>query len=186
MNKEALLLVDFQMDYFENGNMELPHANEAIENAKRALISARRREIPVYHIVQESIHQGATFLLPNTKGMEIHANVTPIENENIYKKHFPNSFRGTDLLNDLKSQEITELTIIGMMTNTCVDSTVRAAFDHEFTVTLLEDSCAAQKVHTESIEIPAEIVHKSFAYWLKMGFASVITTNEWIDSPQNQ
>lgn len=180
MSKTAILLVDFQMDYFANGAMALPHCDEAIEKAGKALAFARESEIPVYQVYHESVHPGAFFMLPGTAGMEIHEKVKPLDSEKLYKKHFTNSFRETGLLEDLQASGVTDLVVMGMMTNLCIDSTVRAAFDFGFNVTLLEDCCAAQVVKTEDTEISAEVVHKTYIHWLGAAFAKVTNADEWI------
>ncbi len=49
--------------------------------------------------------------MPNTKGVQIHENVKPLENEIIIEKNFPNSFLKTNLENELKKQNIKELVL---------------------------------------------------------------------------
>lgn len=180
MSKTAVVLIDFQMDYFAKGAMELPRAGEAVVKAQKVLAAAREKGMPVYHIYHESVHEGAFFMLPGTAGMEIHPDVAPRESEKRYKKHFTNSFRETALLEDLRSEGITDLVILGMMTNLCVDSAVRAAADFGFAVTVPEDCCAAQAVVTDHTAISAEAVHTAYIYWLGAAFAKIVTADEWI------
>jgi nicotinamidase-related amidase len=55
--------------------------------------------------------------LPNTFGVEIHSLVQPLASEKVIQKHFPNSFRETELLSYLQACSIQQLVIIGMMTH---------------------------------------------------------------------
>jgi nicotinamidase-related amidase len=99
----CLILVDLQNDYFIGGNMELINIGQAAENAQRLLEKFRGKNLPVVHIQQISARPGATFFLPNTKGVEINDMVSPVGNERIVKKNYPNSFRETDLFKILKN-----------------------------------------------------------------------------------
>jgi len=62
-----------------------------------------------------SIHPGATFFLPDTRGIEIHVTLQPIETEMVFHKHFPNSFRETGLEECLQDLGIRQLVLCGMM-----------------------------------------------------------------------
>ena len=178
--KTLLVLIDIQNDYFSNGNMELSGSIEASLQAGKALKSFRDKGLPVVHVQHFSSRPGATFLLPDTQGSEIHKNVNPFPDETIIQKNFPNSFRDTVLLEHLKLQNISRLAICGMMTHMCVDSTVRAAFDHGFICTVLSDACATRSLTYQDIEIPAEHVHGAFLAALSQVFATVSTVDDFL------
>ena len=93
--KQALILIDIQNDYFEGGAMSLVGSEKASENAKKILDKFRADGLPVIHIQHIATRPDATFFLPYTKGAEIHVNVTPLYEEKVIVKHFPNSFRDT-------------------------------------------------------------------------------------------
>src|ERR1039458_8935722 len=129
---QALLLVDIQNDYFPGGAMELVGSPEAGLRAGTLLQAFRRAGRPIIHIQHTAARPGATFFLPGTPGVEIHASVTPLPGEPVFQKHFPNSFWETPLRSHLRSLGITKLAVAGMMTHMCIDTTVRAAFDLGF------------------------------------------------------
>ena len=83
--------------------------------------------------------------MPDTRGAEIHKNVKPKKQEKVITKHYPNSFKDTELLNYLRNLKIKELVICGMMTHMCVDSTIRTAKDLEFNSILIGDACATKR-----------------------------------------
>ena len=124
--KTALLLIDFQNDYFEGGKIELVNPLKAVENASILLRDFREKDLKIIHIQHHSVRPDATFFIPGTQGAKIHSKVQPIKNELVITKNFPNSFRETDLLQNLKEKDIKKLVISGMMTHMCVDATVRA------------------------------------------------------------
>lgn len=126
--KTALLLVDIQNDYFPNGKMELRNAVEASEYARQLLQYFRQTNQPIFHIQHVSFGDHATFFLPNTEGVHIHESVRPLQNETVILKHYPNSFRETNLLQKLQKLKIERIIICGMMTHMCIDATVRVSF----------------------------------------------------------
>lgn len=158
----ALLIIDMQNDYFPGGVMELDGSLVASENARLLLEGARRKGIPIYHVQHLSARPSATFFLPGTHGVEIHAHVRPLPGETVVQKQFPNSFRQTPLLEALHRDGITHLVVAGMMTHMCVDATVRAAFDLGFQCTLAHDACAARSLALGEVLVSAHQVHVAF------------------------
>lgn len=169
----ALLIIDMQNDYFPGGNMELVGSIEASLKAQQLLMAFRARKLPVVHIRHLSVRPGATFFLPDTEGAEIHRNVAPSEDEVVLRKHFPNSFRDTPLLEHLRNRDATGLVIAGMMTHMCVDSTTRAAFDLGFECFLAHDACATRSLSFAGTTVSAAEVHVSFLAALNGLFAKV-------------
>ena len=174
----ALLLVDIQNDYFSGGTMELVGSLQAGEQAGKLLRAFRRRGLPVIHIQHVSKRPGATFFLPGTVGMRIHASVVPAEGETVFQKHYPNSFRDTLLLEHLRSLQITQLAIAGMMTHMCIDTTVRAAFDLGFQCQLAHDACATRSLSFGGVTVSADHVQATFLAALSGTFAQVQSADE--------
>jgi nicotinamidase-related amidase len=181
----ALVLVDMQQDYFPNGRMEVFGATEASLNARKLLDFFREKNLPVVHIQHIAARAGATFLLPNTEGINIHDNVKPRSHEAVIKKHFPNSFRDTDLEEHLRAKGIKELVICGMMSHMCIDTTVRAAFDKGYTCMVAHDACATRNMVFKGVDIPAKHVHGAFMAALSAVFAKVLSAEEIIGMLQN-
>lgn len=162
MENTALLIIDVQNDYFQGGKMTLVKAEEAGINTKKVLEFFRKNDLPVIHIMHISTNEGATFFLPETSGAEINAVVAPQVEEKVIVKHFPNSFRETDLLEYLQSRNIKNLVITGMMTDVCVESTTRAAFDFGFSNTIVGDATATRDRELNGKTVKAEEVQRSF------------------------
>lgn len=177
---KALLIIDIQNDYFENGAMELVGAEQASEKAKLILEKFRNEKSPIIHIQHIAEGTGATFFLPDTKGAEIHNDLKPQKNEKVIVKHYPNSFRETELLAYLKAQNISEIVICGMMTHMCVDTTTRAAYDHGFTCTLIGDACATKDLEFGTMKVDSNEVQISYLAALHGTFANVIFTQQYL------
>ena len=152
--KTALLLIDIQNDYFPGGKMALEGTQQASDNAAALLSTFRRLQLPVIHIQHIATHAGATFFVPDTEGANIHKSVAPLGNETVIRKHYPNSFRQTGLLEHLKEHQISRLVIAGMMTHMCIDTTTRAACDLELPLQLAHDACATKALSFGGVKCP--------------------------------
>jgi nicotinamidase-related amidase len=118
----------------------------------------------------------ATFMRPGTAGVEIHPLVAPAEGEAVLEKSEPNSFVGTSLESELRGNDVDDLVVVGMMTSMCVDSTVRAAAEMGFAVTVVHDACAAPDLEFAGEAVPGRSVHAAFIAALGDGFATVVGT----------
>ncbi len=179
--KTALVIIDIQNDYFDGGTMALVGSEKASSNAKLVMEQFRNDNLPVIHIQHIATRPTASFFLPNTKGVEIHDNVKPLASEKVIVKHYPNSFRDTDLLEYLKAEQITDLVICGMMSHMCIDATVRAAKDHGFNIILIGDACATKDQEINGEIVKAADVQKSFLAALSYFYATVKTTSGYLD-----
>lgn len=182
MMNTALLLIDIQNDYFPNGRMPLERSTEACQKAQEVLQVYRAKNLPIVHIQHVSTRPDAVHFLPCTKGVEIHANVSPVKNETVIKKHYPNSFKDTGLLNYLTKLQINNLIVAGMMTHLCIDATVRAAYDLGFSCTVLSDACATKNLEFNNMLIPAQTVHHAFLAALQPMYADVISVKEFLNT----
>lgn len=172
---QGLLIVDIQNDYFDGGSMQLVGMEQAAENAAAVLAQFREKECPVFHVQHLSVRPGSTFFVPGTDGVEINQQVAPIEGECLVQKHYPNSFRDTDLLDQVRASKVEALTIVGAMSHMCIDATTRAAFDFGFNCTVLQDACATRDLEFQGEKVQAGDVHASFMAALSAPYANVIS-----------
>ena len=177
--KPGLILVDIQYDYFPGGAMELVGIRQAVLKAKELLSLFRDNNWPTYHIKHISIQKNATFFLPDTPGVEIYDDIRPLADERVISKHYPNSFRETGLLEELKKDRIKQLIICGAMSHMCIDATTRAAFDLGFNCVVIQDACATRDLEFGGTTISAELVHGSFMAALGSVYANVLSFNEY-------
>jgi nicotinamidase-related amidase len=176
----ALLMLELQNDYFPNGRIPLDKSLEACARAETVLHACRNKKMPVIHVQHVSTQPDATYFLPCTKGTEFYQTVQPVKHETIIKKHYPNSFKDTGLLNHLIKNKINHLIICGMMTHCSIDATVRAAFDLGFTCTVLQDACAARQLEFNHTPITAQYVHYAFLAALQSAYATVMSSDEFL------
>lgn len=181
MNTTALIVIDIQNEYFENGGMELVNPIAASVNAGKIIDHFRERKAPIIHI--QHISPDPTkmpFFIAGTVAADIHPNVRPLEGEKVIQKHFPNSFRETELLDYLKANQITELVVVGMMTHMCIDATTRAAVDFGFPCTVIGDACATRNLEINGVTVKADDVHHAFLAALEFFYAQIQTTETYL------
>lgn len=150
MIKTALLIIDIQNFYFPGDKPGLVNAEQASLNAKDILKIFREKNQLVVYVRHKA-----------NKGFEIHKNVEPLLNEKVITKQEVNCFQGTDLLEYLKSNDISRLVIIGMQTQMCVEAAVRAGHDLGFKCIVIPDACATRDVMFNNRVVKAEDVQTS-------------------------
>ena len=178
--KTALIIIDIQNDYFDSGSNTLFGSLQAAKNARLILDDFRSKELSIIHIQHLSTRPAATFFLPGTVGADIFADVRPNANEKLIIKHFPNSFRETDLLEYLQSMDVSQLVICGMMTHMCIDGTTRAAKDYGFECTVIGDACATKDLEIDGRQVLAADVQASFLAALSNFYSIVRTTKDYL------
>ncbi len=179
---EGLLIIDMQNDYFDGGAMALPDAEAAVEKAALLLAHFRNIGLPVFHIQHISNREGAGFFLPGTFGCEINERVAPLAGEPVIQKNYPSSFQDTVLAEELSRARVDELVVCGAMSQMCIDTTVRSAFERGYKVNLIADACAAAALEFAGRQIPAADVHGAYMAALGMVFARVLPAAEYLQS----
>lgn len=174
----ALVIIDIQNDYFPGGAHPLVGPDAAAGNAAAVLTAFRTAEDPVVHIQHVWDAPDATFMRLGSAGIEIHPLVAPTDGEKVMQKTEPNAFLGTGLESVLRELGADELVVLGMMSSMCVDSTVRAAADLGFRVTVVHDACAAPELEFGGRTIPGDVVHSAFMAALDGNFARLVSTAE--------
>lgn len=121
----------------------------AVDKTAELLAVARESGIPVVHVkgldsgIKPWIHRkrGASLMTPEKrkKGMEIVAEVAPIDGEVVIEKTAPSGFQGTPLAFHLQSLGIDTLIVCGETTSGCVRASVVDAATARFKVGVVAD-----------------------------------------------
>lgn len=174
--KEVLILIDIQNMYFTEGAYKLHEPEKAAEKAAEVLKKFRSENKPVIHVQHMFNVEGAEngdYLLAFNKA------VKPAEGEIIVKKNYPNSFLKTELKEKLDELQADKLVIVGMMSHMCIDTTVRAAQNYSYDVTVIDEACTTKDLIWRGKKIDAETVHNSIMASLNGMFAKVISADEY-------
>ena len=173
----ALLVVDMQNGFchpdgsFPRISRGLEGAMEAVGNAAIAVGQARRAGIPVVftrHVYRPGRPDEGAALIRNSPelagvaGLAVETWDAAVCDELgcgpdglvVDKVRF-DAFQWTSLEPLLRGLGVTDLMICGVVTNICVETTARSAFMRDFSVTLLENCCAAKtrRLHELSVEV---------------------------------
>ncbi len=178
--KLGLVLVDIQNDYFKGGKYELVKPEQSAIQANKVLTFFRSRHWPIYHVRHVSVNSDAVFFMPGTAGVDFYKDCTPLDGEEIITKHSPDSFLGTNLKDKLKNKGVDTLVVCGMMTHMCIDTTVRSAKNHGYSVELIENAVATRDLLWHGITVPAEQVQYAYMAALNGTFAKVQKADAWI------
>lgn len=168
-SKTALILIDIQYFYFNEGRSQLVGPEAASLNAAKLLQKFRDEGDLVVHVRHNA-----------RSGAEIHKSVEPIENEKVFSKNKVNAFADTDLNDYLQNNGITRLVICGMMTHMCVEAATRAASDLGYYCVLIHDACATRDLEFEGQVVKAIDVHNATLRTLSGAYAKVIDTSSWL------
>lgn len=178
MSKRGLIVVDLQNEYLPTGKLPLSGIEAAVDNAARVIADARERDIPLFHIRHEFVTPGAPAFIPGTDGVEIVPAVAPVGNEPVIVKNYVNSFRDTDLKQQLDARGVEEVVVVGAMSHMCVDAVVRASADMGYPVTVLHDACATRDLEFNGVTAPAAQVHAAMMAAFEFGYGTVKSTEE--------
>lgn len=151
--RSALLVVDMQ-EFFTDPSSPafLPAAAPAVANAARLARAFRAAGRPVFFTSHAHADPAADGGLMTRRWKKVcvegapHSRITGAlgagEGEVIVKRRY-SAFSGTDLSPRLKALGVDSLAVAGLKTDLCVESTVRAAFDLDFSCLAAGDACAA-------------------------------------------
>jgi len=161
----ALLFIDIQVFYFPEGALPLAEPEAASRNAKLLLEKWRAEDRLVIHVGHNA-----------RNGADFHPDVAPLPGEKVVMKDEVNSFHGTDLLEYLQDNEVTELVICGMQTHMCLEAAVRAASDLGFSCQVVHDACATRDLEFAGATVAAQDVHLATLSTLAGVYAEVVDT----------
>lgn len=178
----ALVVVDMQRFFCEPGGPLYTENSAAIVPVIRRLLEHfRNHDRPVVFAAQqnkgESVDRGEclrtwwlTVPLEGTREVEVIDALAPSGTEKVIPKRRYSAFFGTDLELTLRSMGVSQVVVVGLFTNVCVEATVRDAFMRDFLVFLPADACASlnEQMHLAAL--------RTLAHW----YAKVVSTAELI------
>lgn len=158
--RTALVVIDVQNDFcHENGALskagkDISRIQVAVHNLKKFIDAARQYDLAIIFV--RTIHDQRTnskaylhlnqlrkrssICLPDTWGSQFYL-IKPKKSDCIITKNRYSVFIGTNLEMILRCMNIDTILFAGIMTNVCVESSLRDAFNRDFSTVLVED-CA--------------------------------------------
>jgi nicotinamidase-related amidase len=192
-DRTALLIVDPYNDFMSEGGKLYEATRKTAEavglydNMRRLIPAVRAAGIQVvivpHHRWREGDYRGWKHMNPRqvrasqihlfaagTWGGEFHPEFGPREGDVVVLEHWAQSgFANTDLDAQLTQRGIEKIILIGMVANTCIESTARFGMELGYHVTLVNDAAAA--FETEGMHAAHEVNGPLFAH-------AIVTTDE--------
>jgi nicotinamidase-related amidase len=165
--RTGLLLVDPYNDFLSDGGKLWPRLKEIaervglIDNLKAIVKTVREKSIQVFFVPHHRWEPGdyehwkhanhsqiasakRQLVAKGSWGGEWHPDFVPQAGDVIIKEHWAQSgFANTDLDQQLKQHDVEKVIIVGLLANTCIESTGRFAMELGYHVTLVTDATAA-------------------------------------------
>ena len=173
MGKIAVLIVDVQKALVEAH----PYREEEfLQELKRVADGARKAGAEIIYVRHDG--DAGDELESGTEGWNIHGAVEPKPGERIFDKNYNSAFLETDLEEYLKEKQITDLILMGMQTEYCMDSTCKAAFELGYGVVIPEG--ATTTYHNEFMSGEATVKFYETKIW-DGRFADLMSVEEVLE-----
>lgn len=177
--RRALLVIDVQNEYV-TGNLPIgfPDVQQSLKHIGEAMDLASQAGIPVI-VIRQNAPTDSPLFATGSHGWQLHETVAIRSCELLLDKKLPSAFPETGLADWLAERQINTLTVVGFMTQNCVDSTIREAVHRGFAVEFLHDAAGAVTYSNRAGSADAEQIHKTFCVVMQSRFAAVMSTEEW-------
>jgi len=186
MSKTALLLMDLQNVIVDRYVTDPDH----IGRLQKVMTAARKAAMPIIYVVVKfrqdypevsprnktfgALKAGGFPMQEGNPAADIHNSVAPQPNDIIVTKRRVGAFSGSDLEVVLRSQDIDHLVLTGISTSGVVLSTLRAASDMDYKITVLSDCC-----YDKDEEVQRVLMEKVFPMQ-----AEVMLAEQWTQQVQ--
>lgn len=172
-DRTALLVVDMQKGHYDEDRIgpDPEHSylrnrieNAVIPNGERLIAACRAAGAEVIYTVIECLTLdgrdrsldykiSGLFAAKGSREAEVIDALAPLENEIVIPKTSSSLFNSTNFEYVLRNLGVEYLMVMGMITDQCIETTVRDGCDRGFLMTVVEDACAAnaEQRHEESL-----------------------------------
>jgi ureidoacrylate peracid hydrolase len=166
-DRAALLVIDLQKGHYDEDRIgpDPEHSylrnrieNAVIPNGERLIAACRAAGAEVIYTVIECLTLdgrdrsldykiSGLFAAKGSREAEVIDELAPLDNEIVIPKTSSSLFNSTNFEYVLRNLGVEYLMVMGMITDQCVETTVRDGCDRGFLMTLVEDACAAGSEH---------------------------------------
>lgn len=188
--KTAVIVIDFQNEYFPGGRMVIPDGASALQNTRRLIKAADAKGIRVIH-VQHVLPAGAPLFAEGGKTVQFHPDMQPRAGDGVVQKDNVSVFAGASAAvmdRTLKDAGIDTLIVTGLMTHACVSGAARdaAAAPRGYRVIVSSDATATRDLQLATgATIDHKTLHAASLATLEDTYGDVMTTEAIIGLVDN-
>lgn len=188
--KTAVIVIDFQNEYFPGGRMVIPDGASALQNTRRLIKAADAKGIRVIH-VQHVLPAGAPLFAEGGKTVQFHPDMQPRAGDRVVQKDNVSVFAGASAAvmdKTLKDAGIDTLIVTGLMTHACVSGAARdaAAAPRGYRVIVSSDATATRDLELATgATIDHKTLHAASLATLEDTYGDVMTTEAIIGLVNN-
>lgn len=166
-DRAALLVIDLQKGLYDGEQMTSDPEqaylhdcikNRVIPNGQRLIAACREARVEVIYTVIECLTRdgrdrsldykiSGLFAAKGSREAEVIDELAPLENEIVIPKTSSSLFNSTNFEYVLRNLGVEYLMVMGIVTDQCVETTIRDGCDRGFLMTVVEDACAASSEH---------------------------------------
>ncbi len=178
VSQSALLVIDAQ-DSFKTGSRWNRRSNPAFEKNVNALVEAyRTARLPVVFFLHTDQDEGFARDSPSFKLMDF---LKPQADEPVMVKNTRNCFTSTTLQPYLLEKGVRRLTITGIQTEQCCETTARIAADLGYAVDFVTEATMTFPIPNwdkPGEELGVDAIRERTEYALRRRFARITTVNQ--------
>jgi len=186
--KSVLLVIDVQDSFKGDATTWATRNNPAFESNVAKLIEAyRNADLPIVFVLHQNLRPESHFN-PGSPLYRFMDFVAPKPGEVVLQKTTISVFASTDLARRLTQWEINRLTVTGIQTEQCCETTTRDASDRGYQVDFVTDATLSFAIPhwAGGAELSTEEVVRRTEYALAGRFANIVSTQEVLDSLSKQ
>jgi nicotinamidase-related amidase len=174
---QALIVIDVQNEFSENGKRPVPNHTNAVEVIKQRVEQARSQGRPIAWVRHFNKPTESPAFMPGTWGFEFTSGLEPEPGNDLemeFQKNVYGAFTGTDIGAWLKKNDTDAVLIVGFYTHGCVSTTAREAIMLDLDVSIDPNGTGACDMYHELLgKFSADEVRRSALLQLSSMGASV-------------
>ena len=186
--KSVLLVIDVQDSFKGHAATWATRNNPAFESNVAKLIEGyRNADLPIVFVLHQNLRPESHFN-PRSPLFRFMDFVAPRPDEVVLQKTTISVFARTDLARRLTQWEINHLTVTGIQTEQCCETTTRDASDRGYQVDFVTDATLSFAIPhwAGGPELSTDEVVRRTEYALAGRFANIVSTQEVLDSLSKQ
>lgn len=173
----ALIVVDVQESFRARDSWAEASTPDIADRVNLLAEAARRKGHSVVWILHTEPGTGTVFD-PESGHVRLMSELKALEDEPVLYKTSHNSFTTTNLQQLLVSKGVTEVTICGIRTEQCCETTARVASDLGYSVNFVTEATATQPITRNGVTLSNEDIMQRTEFALDGRFARILTLAE--------